>query len=71
MVFGDRDDNFVTRVDICQAVTVSDEVQRLRRVFRKENLLRAFRVDELLYARAGVFVNIGGLNRQRIRAGAD
>ena len=68
VMLGDGDDDLVTRLDIRETVAVGDEVQRLRRVLREDDLLRQARVDEGARRGARVLVDVRRLDGERVRA---
>ena len=68
MVLGDGQDDLIACLDVRQAVAVSDEVQRLRRVLREDDLLRQARVDEGARRGARVLVDVRRLDGERVRA---
>ena len=68
VVLRDGDDDLVASLDIAEAIAVGDEVQRLRRILREDDLLRTSRIDELRRAHARVLVDLRCLDRERIGA---
>ena len=68
VMLGNRDDDLIAGSDMMQPVAVSDEIQRLRRVFRKDDFLRPRHPDKLCRAGARRFINVRRLDRQGIRA---
>ena len=68
VVLRDGDDDLIASLDIAEAIAVGDEVQRLRRVLREDDLLRTGRIDELRRAHARILIDLRRLDRERIGA---
>lgn len=62
----DGDNNLIALADICASVAVCDEIQRLRRILRKDDLLRACRTNELLRPHTRGLIDIRRLDRQLV-----
>ena len=63
-----RDDDFIAGLDVVQAIAVSHEVQRFRRVLREDDFGRTCGIDEFRCTHACIFVNFRCLDGKSIGA---